>query len=143
MKTFKVFCDFDKEEAWLNRQVGEGWLVSKVGFRYTFAPIEPGAVVVRIDYRPRMSATDFDDYRNLFWDAGWQHIAGSATNGNQYFASSAPNPSAEIFSDAISKAQRYLRAMRVSAPAFRALAQHAKSGPQLGASGKRRQIAPE
>lgn len=111
MKTFKTFVDFDKEEAWLNRKAAEGWLIVKAGLLYTFAPIAPGSAVVRVDYRPSMSAADFDDYRNLFWDAGWRHQAGSRWSGAQYFASFTGDADADIFSDPASKAQRYRRAM--------------------------------
>lgn len=111
MKTFKTFLDFDKEEAWLNRRAAEGWLVVKTGLFYTFAPITPGSAVVRVDYRPSMKAADFDDYRNLFWDAGWQHVAGSRWSGAQYFASFSGDADADIFSDPASKAQRYRRAI--------------------------------
>ena len=61
MKTFKMFVDFDKEEAWLNRKAAEGWGLVGAGSLYTFAPIAPGSAVVRVDYRPSMSAVDFDD----------------------------------------------------------------------------------
>lgn len=114
MKTFKIFVDFDKEEAWLNRRAAEGWLLVGAGLRYSFAPIAPGSAVVRVDYRPSMSAADFDDYRNLFWDAGWQHMAGSRWSGAQYFASFSGDANADIFSDPASKAQRYRRAMTVT-----------------------------
>ena len=114
MKSFKIFVDFDKEEVWLNRRAAEGWLVVKAGLLYTFAPIDAGSAVVRVDYRPSMSAADFDDYRNLFWDAGWQHVAGSRWSGAQYFASFTGDANADIFSDPSSKAQRYRRAMTIT-----------------------------
>lgn len=114
MKTFKMFVDFDKEEAWLNRKAAEGWGLVGAGFVYTFAPIAPGSAVVRVDYRPTMSAADFDDYRNLFWDAGWRHVAGTRGSGAQYFASITRDADADIFSDPASKAQRYQRAMTMT-----------------------------
>lgn len=115
MKTFKMFIDYDKEEAWLNRKAREGWMLDGVGVSYSFTAIEPGPAVVRVDYQPTMTPADFDDYRNLFWDAGWQHIAGSRRSGNQYFASHTADPDADIFSDSASKAQRYRRAAAVNA----------------------------
>lgn len=115
MRIFKVFADFDKEEAWLNRRAAEGWLVVKTGLFYTFTPIAPGSAIVRVDYRPGMSAADFDDYRNLFWDAGWQHVAGTRGSGAQYFASFSGDADADIFSDSTSKAQRHRRAMVTTA----------------------------
>lgn len=114
MKSFKIFVDFDKEEAWLNGKAAEGWGLVKVGFGYTFVPIVPGSAVVRVDFQPTMSAADFADYRNLFWDAGWQHIAGSRGSGAQYFVSTTRDADADIFSDPTSKAQRYQRAMSMT-----------------------------
>lgn len=111
MKRFKMFADFDKEEAWLNRMAAAGHLLVSSGLVYTFAPIAPGSAVVRVDYRETMKAADFDDYRNLFHDAGWQHLAGTRSSGAQYFASFSGDAHAEIFSDAASKAQRYKRAI--------------------------------
>ncbi len=113
-KTFKIFVDFDKEESWLNEMAADGHLVKKAGPLYSFTSIAPGSAVVRIDYQPSMSAADFDDYRNLFYDAGWQHVSGSRTSGNQYFASSGRDENDEIFSEAGSKAQRYRRALGVN-----------------------------
>ncbi|QJU55082.1 DUF2812 domain-containing protein [Herbiconiux sp. KACC 21604] len=112
--SFKIFADFDKEERWLNRQAAEGRLVHKAGPLYAFAPVEPGSAVVRVDYRPTMSAADFDDYVTLFADAGWRHLAGTRTSGTQYFASSAERADTEIFSDPSSRALRYRRALGVT-----------------------------
>jgi hypothetical protein len=114
-RTFKIFVDFDKEENWLNRMTAEGHLLATAGPLYSFIPITPGSAVVRTDYRPRMSAADFDDYVSLFSDAGWQHLRGSRTSGYQYFASTDGATDAEIFSDPGSKAQRYRRALGVNA----------------------------
>lgn len=115
MRAFRSFVDFDKEEAWLNRRAAEGWLVVHAGIFYRFTAIAPGSATVRVDYRPTMSATDFDDYRNLFWDGGWQHVAGSRGSGAQYFASFSGETGADIFSDRSSKAERYRRAMAMTA----------------------------
>lgn len=114
-KALKLFVNFDKEESWLNHMAAEGNLVASVGPLYSFAPVSPGSVTVRIDYRANMSATDYDDYRSLFLDAGWKHIAGSRSGGAQYFASSSSDASADIFSDAASKARRYRRAIGLNA----------------------------
>ncbi|WP_147436215.1 DUF2812 domain-containing protein [Mycetocola manganoxydans] len=111
MKTLRMFVDYDKEEAWLNEMAGKGHLVVKAGPLYSFTPIEPGAAVVRVDHQPSMKAGDFDDYRNLFADAGWQHLAGTRGSGEQYFASFSGDANADIFSENESKAQRYRRAM--------------------------------
>ena len=113
-KVCKLFVDFDKEEIWLNHMAAEGHLVRKAGPLYSFTPIAPGSAVVRIDYRPSMNAADFPDYKLFFSDAGWQHLSGSRTSGNQYFASTGRDENDEIFSEAGSKAQRYRRALGVN-----------------------------
>jgi hypothetical protein len=114
-RMIRFFVDFDEEERWLDRMAAEGRLMTKRGPVYTATPIEPGSAVVRIDYRPRMSAADFDDYRQLFADAGWRHVSGTRTSGTQHFASTTADADAEIFSDARSRAQRYKRALEVNA----------------------------
>ncbi|MBG6238521.1 hypothetical protein IWX78_001493 [Mycetocola sp. CAN_C7] len=111
MRIFKMFVDFDKEEAWLNEMAGRGQLVTRAGLLYTFAPIPPGSAVIRVDHQPSMKAEDFDDYRSLFADAGWQHLAGTRGGGEQYFASFSGEPNVDIFSENGSKAQRYRRAI--------------------------------
>jgi len=111
----RFFVDFDKEERWLDEMAAEGRLMRKRGLVYTSTDIEPGSAVVRIDYRPSMTAADFADYVQLFADAGWRHISGSRTSGTQHFASTTAEADADIFSDARSRAQRYRRALDVNA----------------------------
>ena len=111
----RFFVDFDAEERWLDRMAAEGRLMRKRGVVYSSTDIEPGSAVVRIDYRPRMTAADFADYVQLFADAGWRHISGSRTSGTQHFASTTADADADIFSDARSRAQRYKRALDVNA----------------------------
>lgn len=111
MKKTKFFLDFDKEEAWLNQMAAEGHLLTKKRLRYTFSPIEPGTAVVRVDYRQSMKHADFYDYVGLFADAGWQHLTGSRQGGPQYFASRTDDADADIFSDRVSKTQRYRRSI--------------------------------
>ncbi|MFG1924985.1 DUF2812 domain-containing protein [Cryptosporangium sp. NPDC048952] len=114
VRRLKLFFDFDKEEAWLNRMASQGFLVRSAQGIYSFVPIPPGSAVVRIDYRPSMSQYDFADYVNLFQDAGWHHVSGSRHGGPQYFASCSAGPNVDIFSDPASKAQRYRRSLATS-----------------------------
>lgn len=111
MKVFKVFANFDKEEAWLTRKASQWHILSKVGLLYSFAPVAPGRATVRVDCRSSMSAEDFEDYKSLFADAGWKHLAGSRGSGLQYFASLSGDANADIFSEEQSKAQRYRRSI--------------------------------
>lgn len=112
MRRLRVFLDFEKEEAWLQDMASRGWLLDGRGFGYRFRRVAPGPVAVRVDARGySLSRADFDDYRTLFADAGWQHLAGSRWGGAQYFASFAGDPDADIFSDSPSRAARYRRAL--------------------------------
>lgn len=115
MKALKTFIDFEKEEAWLNQKSDEGHLLHKAGLLYTFRPVEPGTATVRVDYRPQMSRVDFADYLTLFSDTSWTHLAGSRSGGPQYFASFSGDANADIFSEPVSKIQRYRRAITMSA----------------------------
>lgn len=112
-RVFKVFVDFDKEERWLNSMATQGHLVSSSGPLYAFTPVTPHSAVVRIDFQPNMSAADFDDYTTLFADSGWQHVSGSRTTGNQYFASMSRGGDDKIFSESDANVRRYRRALRV------------------------------
>lgn len=114
MMKFKAFADFDKEEAWLNRMAAEGQGLIATGIGYRFTPIAPGSAVIRIDYQDSMKPADYADYRAMFADAGWQHVGGSRGSGAQYFAAATRDARADIFSDPISKAQRYRRAMTMN-----------------------------
>ncbi|GAA1919357.1 DUF2812 domain-containing protein [Microbacterium aoyamense] len=114
MRSFKIFVDFDKEEAWLNQKAAQGQGLVSTAFGYEFTPIIPGSAVIRIDYRDSMKPADYADYLAMFADAGWQHVGGSRWSGGQYFATATRDARADIFSDPASKAQRYRRAMAVS-----------------------------
>lgn len=115
MRKFKFFLNFGKEENWLNQMVAEGHLLISARMLYNFSPITPGSTVVRIDYRPSMTRSDFADYVSLFTDSGWRHLDGTRSGGPQYFASLSADADAEIFSDTVSKAQRYRRSISVHA----------------------------
>lgn len=112
MRRFRSFLDFEKEERWLNEMAAAGWLLHKHSLSYRFRAIEPGSAVVRVDYRDRvMSSAEFDAYRTLFADSGWQHVYGSRWGGSQYFATTADDPDADIFSDVPSRLERYRRSL--------------------------------
>jgi hypothetical protein len=115
MKALRTFIDFEKEEAWLNRKADSGQLLNNAGLLYSFNSVKPHTATVRVDYRPQMSPIDFADYLTLFSDAGWRHLAGSRSGGPQYFATFSGNADADIFSEPVSKMQRYRRATTMSA----------------------------
>ncbi|MFY9115338.1 MAG: DUF2812 domain-containing protein [Dethiobacteria bacterium] len=107
----KLFHDFDKEERWLASMAGQGYeFVSKncLGV-YRFRNSKPKDTVIRIDYRNFKHEADFADYKVLFEDSGWKHIAGSKNSGAQYFKRLSNSADDDIFSDQASKAGRYRR----------------------------------
>lgn len=107
----RLFLDFDREERWLTSMAGEGFALVKrnrLGL-YRFRRSAPEATVIRIDYRSFKGKRDFADYRSLFADSGWEHIAGSRSSGAQYFKKVNGSADDDIFSDWASKAGRYRR----------------------------------
>ena len=109
MKKFKIFIDFEKEEKWLEEMALQGWLLKKQSFFYTFTPVTPQQVNIKIDYRIFSKNQDFQEYLALFEDSGWLHIAGTKMSGNQYFKRTCEDAGDDIFSDSLSRAGRYKR----------------------------------
>ena len=112
MKKFKFFFNLDKEEKWLNEKSNEGWELydKKMEYKFRKTAYFP---TIKIDYRTFKSKNDFQDYKTLFQDSGWEHIIGSKTSGKQYFKTTERNASTDICSDNFSKAGRYQRMARV------------------------------
>jgi hypothetical protein len=110
MRKYKFFMDFDKEERWLEEMARQGYrLTKKTSFGYQFAQTEPEDAVIKIDFRTFRNRSDFEDYRALFEDSGWEHLAGTAYSGHQYFRKKDQAGREDIFSDYHSKAARYKR----------------------------------
>ncbi|EJO5347780.1 DUF2812 domain-containing protein [Clostridium botulinum] len=109
MRKFRLFTDYNKEEKWLNEMYKKGYELENISFGYKFRSIEAEDATVRIDYRIFKSKEDFIDYRTLFEDSGWKHLAGNKNSGVQYFKKANKNSQEDIFSDDISKASRYKR----------------------------------
>ncbi|EJP6473765.1 DUF2812 domain-containing protein [Clostridium botulinum] len=108
MRKFRGFIDYDKEEKWLNEMYKKGYELESISFGYKFTPVEPENATVKIDYR------NFIDYCALFEDSGWKHLAGNKSSGVQYFKKIHKNSQEDIFSDEMSKAERYKRASNKS-----------------------------
>ena len=136
MTKFKLFLNIDKEEAWINSIITQGYRLKNVSWgQYVFEELPPGANVenevsetaqaenphsegrntepflplVRMDFRIFSKKEDFIDYLMLFEDYGWHHVAGKKSEGNQYFERMRSDCLEEIFSDSPSKAARYRR----------------------------------
>lgn len=122
--TIKFFTSPEKEEAWLEQMALRGWFLIKVSSfpMYTFEQRAPEKRVYKIDYRAFKNPADREDYLALFRDSGWQPVMPREVNSAFYFFSSQPDAVTDIFSDAVSRAQRNLRYATLSAcsilPAF-------------------------
>lgn len=109
MKKLKFFLNFEKEEKWLNDMAAKGYVLTQKNFGYRFRKTKPHKTVIKIDFRQFKTREDFEDYRALFEDSGWKHIAGTKSSGTQYFKRISDEASEDIFSDSESKAGRYKR----------------------------------
>lgn len=109
MRKCKFFINFDKEEQWLNDMAKQGHRFINKSSRYEFQPAKPENRLIKIDFRTFKKQADFEDYRALFEDSGWKHIAGTKKSGSQYFEKIDEHGNEDIFSDADSKAGRYQR----------------------------------
>lgn len=109
MEKMKFFLNFDKEEKWLNEMAKAGWKLRGKIFSYKFEKAIPEETSIKIDYRLFRNKADYEDYKALFKDSGWEHIAGTRFSGDQYFKKITDNDTEDIFSDCISKAARYKR----------------------------------
>ncbi|MGB3161622.1 MAG: DUF2812 domain-containing protein [Carnobacterium sp.] len=109
MKKFKYFFNLDKEEKWLNEMAKQGKVLSGKDFKYTFDQVNIKEKRIKIDYRTFKSKKDLEDYILLFEDSGWQHLAGNKNSGKQYFMKKDAHADGDIFSDQLSKAERYKR----------------------------------
>lgn len=113
MRKFRLFTNFEKEERWLSDMASRGYELIEKSLRYKFRKAEPKKSIIKIDYRTFKNQVDYQDYRTLFEDSGWKHIAGTKNSGHQYFKKVGENASEDIFSDVASKAGRYQRLSRV------------------------------
>jgi hypothetical protein len=100
----------EAEEAWLERLSSEeGLHLESVRFFNTYAFSRSGRLpyAYRLDYR-RTSRKERETYRQLFRDAGWEHVG--EMNGWQYFRKPVtPGESSEILTDRESKIEKYRR----------------------------------
>ncbi len=132
MKKYRIFINIDKEETWINHIIAQGYRLKRASSfgmyefeRYPAINRDASASesnidsenpedekflpLVRMDFRTFSKKQDFIDYLTLFEDAGWRHVSGSKSEGNQYFERMRPDCQEEIFSDSASRAGRYRR----------------------------------
>ncbi|HIZ80763.1 MAG TPA: DUF2812 domain-containing protein [Candidatus Mediterraneibacter pullistercoris] len=117
------FIDLDKEEEWINKYIRQGWRLRSIfGLRYEFVSKETGsaphigevrpdenAFLVRCDVRSFSQYPEYQNYLMMFEDAGWRHVSGNMNGDLQYFERIRPDASGQLFSDIVSRAERYLR----------------------------------
>ena len=94
---------------WLEEMSQAGWHLRSVQIpcRYSFAKGEPARTVYRLDYRPADKA-QWEEYRQIFEDAGWEHI-GEVASWRYWRKPVAAGETAEIFTDTESKLAKYRR----------------------------------
>lgn len=108
VKLFLLWQD-QKEEVWLRQMAQQGWhLTSVAPLVYTFVRGDPRDDVYCLDHL--VSKVDYEEYKQLFQDAGWELVG--EMMGWQYFRkpASADGPN-EIYTDAESKVERYRRVL--------------------------------
>lgn len=98
----------EKEEKWLEQMAAEGWkLISVAPYVYKFEHSKPERVVFRLDYK-LTTDEDYQDYLNIFKDAGWELFTTFANW--QYFKTTPENNEIpEIYNSGKAKAQKYRR----------------------------------
>lgn len=115
MRKFKVFADFNEEEAYLNEMARNGYFLQKhsaLGF-YHFTEGTPEELHYHVDCRKFKTQADFEDYKALFEDAGWRHVYGTKNSLNQYFLPKDSNSADDIFSTKDSAALRYMHLNKI------------------------------
>lgn len=106
--------NIEKTEKWIEQFLVQGYRLRQVdvawgSFRFEKLPEGERGQQVKIDYRTFRNQADYNDYIALFEDSGWRHIGGTKSGGTQYFERMNETAQEDIFSDNISKAERYKR----------------------------------
>jgi len=113
VKRWKLFLDFEKEEAWLNNQVARGLAMIHYTFgRYTFEECEPGEYIYRIELL-KDSVTSPDNLRYLQFveDSGAEHVD-SYLNWVYFRKATAEGPF-DIYTDLESRIAHYQRILKL------------------------------
>jgi hypothetical protein len=120
MERFKLFADFEKEEQYLHDMAEKGYLLNYYHFGglYGFKKGPKQELNYCVDYRTFKHKKDYEDYKNLFEDFGWKHIAGTLYSGTQYFLPVNEEGNKEIFSSRESSAARYKRFFKMNVICF-------------------------
>lgn len=110
---YKRFKSFEAEEQWLNELAQSGWRLVDYGKeemsdnRYEFqVDLEAKHMRYNIDYRTLKNKEEFDDYKEIFHETGWELIAKNHQYLKHIFISSEGHA---IFSDQLSRVDRERR----------------------------------
>jgi Protein of unknown function (DUF2812) len=120
-KIYKKFNNFTKEEQWLQNMLQDGWILKSYDSedideecKYIFEAVrndEQKNGTYKIDYRSFSNAEDFEDYNNLFEDAGWTILAKNKSYKKHIFYTNTLSANHTIFSDTASYIGREKRKM--------------------------------
>ncbi|MFT8871952.1 MAG: DUF2812 domain-containing protein [Sporolactobacillus sp.] len=104
---YKLYWDYEKEEAWLNRMVETGWaLVHYSVGRYVFDACPSGAYIYRIELLDQAAKhRKSKDYLTLLEESGIEHIASYANW--IYLRKRADQGPFELYSDLDSRIAHY------------------------------------
>ncbi len=111
----RIFTEnIKKTEKWIQQFLEKGYRLKEVEvnwgkFHFEETEDKRNGNQVRIDYRTFQSQEDFADYVALFEDSGWRHAGGTKSSGMQYFERCSEQAGEDIFSDKVSRADRYKR----------------------------------
>jgi hypothetical protein len=108
-KIWKLFMpwQYEQEQAWLEEQARQGWLLEKALFFYQFRKSHPQELVYRIDYLSMASQKKLDAYKATFEASGWEYVFSSFRW--HYFRIPADEYLTDIYSDTPSKIEQLKR----------------------------------
>ncbi|GAB4481619.1 MAG: DUF2812 domain-containing protein [Anaerolineae bacterium] len=111
MTKFKVFWAWqdEQEEVWLREMANQGWHLSSVRLPgiYRFRRGEPRDVAYRLDFTTERKEK-YQEYLQLFRDAGWEHV-GKMGSWQYFRKAAAAGEEPQIYTDPESKIQKYRR----------------------------------
>lgn len=133
-KVSRKFISLADEERWLHDMLNEGWRLQSYDSedmdtcQYRFEPAaeaERSGLVYRIDYRTFERKAEYEEYRELFAEAGWTLLSSNKRYAKHIFYTTDPEAGTSIFSDTESlkardkrKLKSYLVNLGVSAVLF-------------------------
>lgn len=119
-KVYKNFSSFTEEEHWLQNMLQDGWVLKKYsvededGCKYVFEPIqneEQKELIYKVDFREFNKEKDFEEYKDIFEDAGWTLLSRNKGYSRHVFYTEPTNAQRDIFSDTESYIERERRKM--------------------------------